>query len=264
MLPTRLLQAEWIFNEVELRRHGRSLREGNRGNYCTDVSQYYAEISAAIDIVINEDLHDAVVLYGHSTGALVASVYAGNGARRDKLAALVLNSPFFGFAVTRWQAIKMPIAIAIGRFLPTLNDPKAISPLYGESIHVSKRGEWNYNLKWKPINGFPAYFGWVRAIKLGHQRLAAGLNVQCPVLVLHSDTSGLASEWSEALRTRDIVLDVEHMRTMSPKIGRNVERKEIAGAIHDIMLSQQPVRTNALHTMVQWITGITVSLRNPS
>jgi alpha-beta hydrolase superfamily lysophospholipase len=241
------------FYAVELRRHGRSLREGNRGNYCTDVAQYFTEITAAIALAVDEDQHDAVVLYGHSTGALVVSLYAHEGERRASVSALVLNSPFFGFDVTLLQRLKLPIAVAIGRFLPWLSDPKAISPLYGESIHASKHGEWNYNLRWKPINGFPAYFGWVRAIKHGHDRVALGLNVRCPVLVLHSDRSGAATEWSESLHSRDIVLSVDQMRVASSKLGEHVERREIAGAIHDIMLSPEPVRTHALNAMLQWL-----------
>ncbi|MEP6779840.1 MAG: alpha/beta hydrolase, partial [Gemmatimonadaceae bacterium] len=191
--------------------------------------------------------------YGHSTGALVAALYADHGERRRSLAAVVLNSPFFDFKVGAWQRMKLPIAIAIGKVLPFLSDPKAVSPMYGESIHKSKRGEWNYDLRWKPIRGFPAYFGWVRAIRAGQMRAQKGLSVECPVLVLHSSVTGGGDVWDESFKTCDIVLNVDDIRAHSAGIGKNVTRTEISNAIHDVMLSRIDVRTNALNVMTAWM-----------
>jgi alpha-beta hydrolase superfamily lysophospholipase len=248
-----LIAAGWNFYALELRRYGRSLRGGNRPNYCTDLTQYDAEITAAIAMIVDEDHHSALTLYGHSTGGLVVSLYAHAGARRADIRAVVLNSPFFGFKVSRVEAIKLRLAVAIGRLFPWLSDPKAISPRYGESLHVSARGEWNFDLRWKPIAGFPAYFGWVRAIRLGHNRVQRGLAVQCPVLVLHSDQSGGGRVWNENFHSRDIVLDVAHMRQFSAGLGHHVQREEVPGAIHDVMLSREPVRQRALHGMLNWL-----------
>ena len=241
------------FYALDLRRHGRSIRGGNRPNCCTDLAQYFTEITAAIDIVMKEDGHDSVVLYGHSTGGLVASLYADHGERRKSLAALVLNSPFFDFKIGAWQRMKLPIAIAIGRVLPFLSDPKAVSPMYGESIHKSKRGEWNYDMRWKPIHGFPAYFGWVRAIRAGQMQVQQGLSVECPVLVMHSNATGGGEVWDESFRTCDMVLNVAHMRAYSGGIGTNVTRTEIPDALHDVMLSRIDVRRNALNVMTEWM-----------
>ncbi|MBC8086807.1 MAG: alpha/beta hydrolase [Phycisphaerae bacterium] len=251
-----LIDAGWDFYAVELRRYGRSLRAGNRPNYCTGLAQYDAEISAAIAIARDEDQHTSLVLFGHSTGGLIAALYADGGERRTDITAVVLNSPFFGFKVSRVEAIKLQAAVLIGRVLPWLSDPNAISPRYGQSIHVRERGEWNYDLRWKPIAGFPAYFGWVRAIKLGHTRVERGLSLECPVLVLHSDKSGGGREWNDSFHACDIVLDVDHMRRLSGTLGRHVTREEIPGAIHDIMLSREPVRATALRTMLNWLQHI--------
>ncbi|MFB8365620.1 hypothetical protein ACFC4L_19970, partial [Streptomyces sp. NPDC055929] len=32
-------------------------------------------------------------------------------------------------------------------------------------------GEWDYNLEWKPMTGFPVTFGWLRAVRQGHAKL---------------------------------------------------------------------------------------------
>ncbi|MEP6766641.1 MAG: alpha/beta hydrolase [Gemmatimonadaceae bacterium] len=241
------------FYALDLRRHGRSIREGNRRNCCTDLAQYFTEISAAIDIVMKEDGHDGVILYGHSTGGLVASLYGDHGERRKSLAGIVLNSPFFDLKIGAWQRMKLPIAVAIGGVFPFLSDPNGVSPMYGESIHKSKRGEWNYDLRWKPIKGFPAYFGWVRAIRAGQLRAQKGLAVQCPVLVIHSDATGGGDVWDESFTTCDIVLDVNDMRAYSAGLGANVTRTEIPGAVHDVMLSRLDVRTRALSAMTDWM-----------
>ena len=259
-----LLAAGWDFYAVELRRYGRSLRAGNRPNYCTDIAQYDPEITAAIGIVADEDHHSTVVLYGHSTGGLIVSLYADRGARRGDLDGVMLNSPFFGFKVGAWDAAKLRVAMAIGRFLPWLSDAKAISPLYGQSIHVSERGEWNYDLRWKPIAGFPAYFGWLRAVRAGHNCIQRGLAVACPVLVLHSDRSGSGRVWSDLSQASDIVLNVDDMRRLSPTLGARVQREEIAGAIHDVTLSREPVRSQAFSSMLNWLHPVGLKPDVPS
>lgn len=243
------------FYAIELRRYGRSLRGGNRPNYCTNLEQYFAEITQAIDVIQSEDAHDNIVLYGHSTGGLIASLYANQGERRDKLSALVLNSPFFEFHISPADQFKLHIAVALGAFIPWFTDGKGLPPHYGRTIHSSERGEWSYNLQWKPIRGFPTYFGWARAIKRGHKQLQGGLAIQCPVLVLHSDASREGMSWNDNFFTRDIVLNVNDMRKYSVGLGRNVTRTEIPNAIHDIMLSREDVRLNALQQMLEWLNA---------
>lgn len=254
-----LVNAGWDFYALELRRYGRSLRAENRPNYCTSLAQYDVEISAAIAIIVDEERHASLTLYGHSTGGLIVSLYANSGARKGSINAVVLNSPFFGFKVNRVQAMKLPIASAISYVAPWMNDPKAISPLYGESIHISARGEWNFDLRWKPIEGFPAYYGWVRAIRKGHAKVQRGLAIECPVLVLHSDNSGGGKVWDDHFHSRDIVLDVAHMRQWSGGLGSRVKREEVAGAIHDVMLSREPVRSTALRSMLNWLQQLPAS-----
>ena len=248
-----VIDAGFDFYAVELRRYGRSLRAGNRPNYCTDLTQYFDELTLAIDVAVGEDGHDDVVLYGHSTGGLLTALYASAGERRSHIASLVLNSPFFAFAMTAVQRLKKPVAVFVGRFAPWLNDAHAVSPHYGQSLHASARGEWNYDLRWKPIYGFPAWFGWVRAIELAQRQLRRGLSISCPVLVLHSDASGGGTQWDESFYTRDIVLNVNDMRRDSVLLGDDVTRREIPGAMHDVMLSRQPAREQALDVMRNWL-----------
>lgn len=261
-VASAVCEAGFDFYALELRRYGRSLRGKNRPNYCTKLDHYFVEITQAIDVAI-ADGHDSVVLYGHSTGGLIASLYADRGERRAQLSAVVLNSPFFEFAITSAQRLTLSIALLLGGVAPWLSDRKGVSPHYGDSIHNSQRGEWKYDLRWKPIRGFPTYFGWARAIKQGHKQVQRGLSIQQPVLMLHSDASGGGKEWSDAFFTRDIVLKIEHMRAYGGGLGARVTRIEIPGAIHDVMLSRAPVRQHALLKMVDWMRA-TVSADRPN
>src|SRR5690349_12856484 len=79
----------YAFHALDLRKHGRSIRPGQHPNFCKSVSEYYADISAAIDAI-----GAPVLLAGHSTGGLICSLYAHEGERRGEVQALWLNSPF--------------------------------------------------------------------------------------------------------------------------------------------------------------------------
>lgn len=79
------------FYAVDLRRYGRSLRKGQLAGYITDLRDYFVELDAAVQIVRDEG-HDDIVLMGHSTGGLTASLYANE--RPGVCSALVLNAPW--------------------------------------------------------------------------------------------------------------------------------------------------------------------------
>ena len=83
---------------VDLRRHGRSLRPGNRRNFVASIDDFWPEVDAAIAEATRD--HRRVVLLGHSTGGLVASIYAHRGPLRHSIDAVVLNSP--------WLDVKLP------------------------------------------------------------------------------------------------------------------------------------------------------------
>ncbi len=244
----------WDFYAIELRRYGRSMRDGNRPNYCRDLAEYDEELSMAIGIVREEEQHDTLVVLGHSTGGLIASRYLHRGARRADVQALVLNSPFFDFNVPASQQLKLTIGAALGALLPTLSDPKGLSRWYGESLHATLHGDWSYDLRWKPLLGFPVYLGWVRAIRAAQREVATGLSIECPVLLLHAGASMFAKDrWRDEYLSHDIVLNVAHMKARGPGLGRDVTLHACAGGIHDLYLSPSPVREQALQATLGWL-----------
>jgi alpha-beta hydrolase superfamily lysophospholipase len=242
------------FWALDLRKYGRSLLPHQHPNACLDINDYYEEIGMALKAMQAAGAQQ-ITLLGHSTGGLIACLYAREGAERAALSRLVLNSPFFEFnesPFVRGAAGVMANALAGSR--PYAKLPKGISPMYGESLHKSRRGAWEYNLAWKPLKGFPAYLGWVRTIRAAQQRLQQGLDLQIPILLLHSDKSVKAgSKWDEALHTADAVLNVEDMKKYGPGLGRNVTLIEIADGKHDLFLSNKAVCARALAAMFGWM-----------
>jgi alpha-beta hydrolase superfamily lysophospholipase len=230
------------FYAVDLRGYGRSMRDGELPNYTTDMTVYFEEIDAAIAVVREE--HSRVVLMGHSTGGLTTSLWAHERRSSELINALVLNSPWLD--VVEPPFIRQVVRL-IGQFAPKVKIRANLGEAYGSAIHNSRNGEWDFDLKWKPLAGFPVLAGWIRAILVAQEKVHNGLDVRVPVLVLHSDKSMLnAKEWSEDVAKADAVLDVEGMRRWGPKIGSSVKVVEIKAGMHDLFLSPEPVRAAAL------------------
>jgi alpha-beta hydrolase superfamily lysophospholipase len=244
------------FYALDLRKYGRSLNNAKHPNFCKDVREYYPEINAAIDI-IESDGHTFLALNGHSTGGLTSALYAAEGPARSKIHALFLNSPFLAFNVS--GALKLVPAIfgLIGKFAPFVSLKGAVPPYYVESIHKKYRGEWDFDLSLKPREGFPAYMGWINAIRTAQARLRRGLSIDCPVLVMRSDKSVDGSKWSEALRTGDAVLNVDHMREGSRHLGPNAEVVTIKDGLHDLTLSRSDVREQVFAQLFTWLHPLT-------
>jgi len=242
--------AGFDFYAVDLRRYGRSLRRGQLPGFITDLDDYDAELSAAADLIGVD--HDELVLMGHSTGGLAAALWAEH--HQDRLTGLVLNSPWLdlqGSAMVR--ALGTPVIDRLGTSLPTtvvrLPDPG----LYARALHSSREGEWAYDLDLKTSPSPPIRVGWLRAILRGHQRVAAGLGLRVPVLVLAAATTDFRRRWHEDLRFSDIVLDVDQIANRAVRLGRHVTVVRFERGMHDLVLSAEPVRGQVLTEIRHWV-----------
>ena len=43
--------------------------------------------------------------------------------------------------------------------------PRTVTGLYARSLHRDHEGEWDFDLAWKPIESWPAYAGWLAAVR---------------------------------------------------------------------------------------------------
>ena len=250
----RYQEHEYRFYALDLRKYGRSLLPHQLPNNVRNLREYHADIDVAL-AVFHAEGYAIVVLSGHSTGGLIAALYAQEGAQRYTLAALVLNSPFL--ALPQGRMVRLLVALlvaAVGRLAPDLKLLGTLSTHYGTSLHRQYRGEWEYNLAWKPVKIFPVTAGWLRAIHTAQRRLRRGETLALPVLVLHSDRSVQGSGWSDEYFSADGVLKVHDIAMLAPRLGMQVTVLIVAGGIHDLVLSRLPVREKMYEKLFAWLT----------
>jgi alpha-beta hydrolase superfamily lysophospholipase len=241
------------FYAVDMRRHGRSIKTQQLPNYTADIDEYLEDVDAAISQLQASEGIDWLLLNGHSTGGLVAALYAHRGRQRGGIKAVFLNSPFFAMNLLPWQAkYAVPLLAAMGKVFPQLPTPP-LTALYGQSLHVSQHGQWQYNTQWKPIRGFPVLAGWLRAIHHAQRELAKGLNLGCPVLLLHAGRSTWPTRFGPAAMTSDIVLNVQDMVRLAPRLGQRVTVHAIEDGIHDLCLSQPVPRQAFFDALQDWL-----------
>lgn len=245
------------FYALDLRKYGRSTLPHQHPNGVRDLSEYFEEIDSAVKIICNDDNNNFLILNGHSTGGLIAAVYSAYGNQRNKINAIFLNSPFLSFnANFLVRNIVVPVIIFFDIFFADYITPFHISPLYGESLHKNFKGKWNYNLKWKPIKGFPIKSGWFKAIHKGQRLIRKGLKPDIPVLVLCSDKSYKGRRWSDKLHTSDGVLNVKHIKKLSKHLGAKTTFATVEHARHDLFLSREEAIKMAYDKLSAWIKSL--------
>jgi alpha-beta hydrolase superfamily lysophospholipase len=256
-LAKGIIEAGYNFYALDLRKYGRSLLSHQHPNYCRKLEEYFEEIDASLHRIMEESNTQSIVLYGHSTGGLIATLYAETGNLKSHISALILNAPFFEFNAP-WLIRKtlVPLIIGLGKTFKYGSIKGLVSKFYVQSLHKQFKGRWDFNLAWKPEKGFPVYFAWIRAISEGHKRVQKGLSSSIPVLVLHSDHSSIPFRWNEKIRETDIILNVEHIKKYGKTLNDNVTILEIEGAIHDCVLSNPPAMNKALKGITGWLTSL--------
>ena len=176
----------------------RSLREHQHPNFCKSVAEYYADLDAAIAAI-----GAPVLLAGHSTGGLISSLYAKEGARRSEVRALWLNSAFFDWRAPAARLPWLHVAAATGRFFPFLTVPERLPPTYNNLLLE----QWEFDTRLKPVQGFPLYYGWIGAISDAHARArvtlvgARNCSIRAGGLIQHSPFdvgSGVATMFGAA------------------------------------------------------------------
>ena len=256
----------WRFYGLDSRRCGRSWREGQTPHFTTDLTHYDRELEGALAIIGAENPAARVLVYGHSTGGLVVSLWLDRVRSRGdtaalKIAGLVLNSPFLdlnGPAILRTRATSTAIGAA-SRVRATRVVRGAGSGGYGLTLHRAYHGEFDYNLTWKPIGGFPITVGWIHGIRRGQARLHRGLDVGVPNLVLRSDHSVAETAETQLLQRGDAVLDVAHIARWAGCLGNRTTSVPVVDAKHDVFLSLSEPRAAAYAELDRWLAQLPAS-----
>ena len=196
-------------------------------------------------------------MVAHSTGGLITPLWLDRRRRErrtGRIVGLVLNSPWLdlqGRPAMRTRAFTTGLH-TLARVRP-FHPIEMAAGVYGQSLHVSHGGEWDYDLELKPDAAFPVTAGWLSAVRRGHARVHRGVEVGVPTLVLHSDHSHFSRTFSEETHKADVVLDVTQIAARAPSLGKDVEVVEVPGARHDVFLSQEAARRDAYAKVADWL-----------
>ena len=250
----------FAFFALDLRKCGRSRRPNQTPHFVSDLAHYDAELSRSLAAVRHETGDAPVLLVAHSTGGLVVTLWLDRlnaetgGTRGAGISGLVLNSPFLDLQGKPWmRSIGTQLVRVMAKIRPfaPIKFPPATG--YGASLHVSEHGEWEYDLEWKPVGGFPIRYGWLNAIRRGHARLHRGLDVGVPSLVLRSTRSRSAPTWSPEVDELDAVLDTRQIARWAGCIGDAVTVVPIDGLRHDVFLSREEPRSEVYRVLDRWL-----------
>ncbi|MCW2556875.1 MAG: alpha/beta hydrolase [Mycobacterium sp.] len=250
----------FAFYALDLHKCGRSRLPGQTPHFTTNLASYDAELDRALKVIAADTDDARVCLYGHSAGGLIVTLWLDGLRRRGQtaarnVAALVLNSPFFdlhGPAILRTPPTAAAlVALARVRKMQIIRKPTPGG--YGSSLHRDYSGEFEYNLDWKPLGGFPVTFGWINAIRRGQARLHRGLDVGVPNLILRSDHSVKEAPDPELIQRGDAVLDVAQIARWSGCVGNHTTVAPITDAKHDVFLSLSAPRAAAYRELDGWL-----------
>ena len=240
------------FYALDLRQYGRSLRPGPTPGYVADLETYDEELEASLDVITGDlGVRARVMVMGHSTGGLVAALWANR--HPGELSGLVLNSPWLelqGSSVLRH--ISAPAVARIARFQPKAPLPNIDPGYYARTLSSASGGEWTYDTTWRPTPSFPVRAGWLQAVMAGHARVARGLTIEAPILMCASSRTLISPRWSEDMRHVDVVLDVELLARRAVQLGSHVTVVRIRDGLHDLALSPKPVRERFYAEIDRW------------
>ena len=248
------------FFALDLRKYGRSLRQGQTPGFVTDLAAYDADIEAALQ-ARGDAAGRRLVLLGHSTGGLVLSLWASRHARQ--VDALVLNAPWLEFQLGPARAAIAPMVELQARLRPMDTAPQVDLGFYSRAQRevADPDDPVDINPLWRPEQTMAVHAAWLHAVLAGHAAVSRGLSITVPVCVLLSARSAVPTRWSEELTSADSVLVVDDIARAALKLGRSVTVERIDGALHDVFLSRREAREDAYARLDRWVRGWAHSTR---
>lgn len=245
------------FYALDLRKCGRSRTEEQTWHYVSDLKLYFVDLAAALDAIPNPD----VALIAHSTGGLITPLWLDHLRREDpsrfhRIKGLILDSPWLGMMGVSPTTVKalQPAINALSKIIPRAPFPGGGLATFGQSIHKSQHGEWDFNLTFKPLGGHRKYVGWLAAILKGFDEIHSGrTKVGVPVLTLCSTKSYLGQPYSNKTNEADVVIDVAQTQRWAKELSLDYTLHRIRGARHDVFLSMAGPRAEAFAACDAWL-----------
>lgn len=259
------------FYALDLRKYGRSLRPGQTIGYTSDLRVYDEDIAEALDLVHTEVGRLPLVLMGHSTGGLTATLWAYR--HPGAVAALVLNSAWLEMQTL--ASVRTTVQPVLGRIaarnplwaVPTgggtdFYSRSLLEGWAGSGFELPERlkgfaedpavGGWQYATQWKRPESYPAYAQWLESILLAQEQVHRHVHLDCPVLSMCSTSTFTGDTWSPEVFGSDAVLDVDVIVERSARLGPLVTIARFPGR-HDLFLSDPDVRQQVWSVLSSWL-----------
>lgn len=245
----------FTFYALDLRKCGRSMRHHHTPRYIADLSEYFADIAAAIGQIRSEHGPDLpITIWAHSQGGLTATLWAHQN--RSQISGLVLNGPWlewYGGAWLRW--LYYPVVRGVATAFPHLNMRGIAPTAYDRTLDQRAGGAWQFVSSWRPIQSRRLHIAWMEAVLAGQAALAKVRDLPFPILMLSSESSTFLAPPTRA-GAGDAVIDVYSSRKRAKKLGPQVEIHKIRGAWHDATLSPGPIRAQVEAAVRNWINQV--------
>ena len=253
-MAERFNREGYHFYALDLRKYGRSLLPHQEPYFVLDLNEYDEEISLALEI-IHQEGHEAVVLAGHSTGGLTATLYAVHHPHHPIIKALWLNSPFYDFNMPAIKKkLALPLVSRLGRKMPRFKIPSELNRFYVQSIHRNFNGEWDFDLNLKPVSYPKVNLSFIHAIYQAHKEIQSKPQLHVPALVMHSDRSSNPKKFNRDVTRSDVILDVKSIKKYAKQLQGDVTVMTIKSGLHDLALSIPPVREHVYRALFKWLS----------
>lgn len=247
----KFLKEGYDIYAIQLRRY--SSTNINEKFYCDNLNEYIQDINNIFPKIIDKN-YKKIVLYGHSMGGLISSIYCKKGLYKDKITHLILNSPFFDFKLSLIEKffinyIVYYLSFIFPKFLLRPYDTTKTNYL---TQNIQKRFYINnkYKLNFLP----PVYASWIKTIIDYHNIIKYNnLNLKIPILVLFCDKT---TKFINSNQTGDDTLDVNDIDKYSENLGNNIKKYQFTNSIHDIFSSSINVINKAFNITIYWLKTI--------
>ena len=114
---------------------------------------------------------------------------------------------------------------------------------------------WDINPAWSIKPSAPVRVGWLQAVMEGHNRVAQGLDIRCPVLSMGAATTRLGVTWTPESRSADTIIDADATARRAVMLGKLVTIARFPGGVHDLTLSEPPVREQVFSALRRWMSA---------
>lgn len=224
------------FYAINLRNCGYSKEKDCIPHYCSNLEEYFEELDFLFENLINNN-YEEVILYGHSTGGLIAIIYYNYNKKKklNKINKLILNSPFLYLKLDCISNFILNYIIYyISDYIPSLNINN-IKKINKYTRFIKKK--MSIDFKNKSDYELPVMTDWISSVIFNQYKILKNeIKIEdIPVLFLTSDKT--VNDLNDELG--DSILDVNIMKNIGKKLSNknNIIFKEVREALHDVLVS---------------------------